>query len=99
MIGCRNLSSQKSKCRSRKSRTSSTFSNEQKAVEPNQISPVQRYFDDSVHVLTKSAGAFCATATKSVVWKPTFMIDFFFQSGLWCVSEKKKQDSKPKFLQ
>ena len=71
MIGCLNLSSQESKSRTRKSRTSSTFSDEQKAAEPNHKSSVQRYFDDSAHALTKSARAFCATATKSVVWKPT----------------------------
>ena len=41
------------------------------AVELHSKYPVQRFFDDSTHALKKSSGAFCAIATKSVVWKPT----------------------------
>ena len=65
------VSHKESKSRSRKSRTSSTFFVSQKAVQPNQKSLVQRYFNHSTHALTKSSWAFCAIAIKSVVWKPT----------------------------
>ena len=41
--------------RSRKSRTSSTFSVSQKAVQSNQKSLVQRHFNHSTHALTKSS--------------------------------------------
>jgi len=76
MIGYWDCISQESTSRSRKSRTSSTFSVSKKAAEPKQKSLVQRYFDASVHALTKSARAFCAPVTKSVVWKPTFKDGF-----------------------
>ena len=48
-------SRKESKCRSRKSRTSSTFSVSQKTVQPNQKSLVQRYFNHPTHALTKSS--------------------------------------------
>ena len=41
MIGCLNLSLQESKCRSHKRKTSSTFTDMEKAAESNQKSPVQ----------------------------------------------------------
>jgi len=48
---------------------SSTFSVSKRAAEPNQKSLIQQYIDDSVDALTISARAFCAPATKSVVYR------------------------------
>jgi len=67
MIGCWDCISQECKNRSRKSRTSSAFSGNQKLL--SRISEISRTAVFWWFCACANSRAFCAPATKSVVWK------------------------------